>query len=260
MSFLRSQEMGLYMLSVEKNYSWELMETLGKFSALHFLDSNRSQPIFTRPYANIVRRCDEALKKIVFLETLCAQHAVPLSPPRDLETFTNALHQHLASKGKDSMAYFEEVEQALGDDEKFLKAQRRRAEETAEECEKLLEQQLVYERAREIVSTNVGYRDDEEFDGPGSEKMEIHFTYIAGLIRKEDAMRLKRLIFRKSRGNAMTLIEDVPRGRSGELMQVREQCVYVVIFRGDLLRSSLKVVCETFTKHVYPTMPRLPVT
>jgi hypothetical protein len=52
--------MGLYTITIQKDSAWEVMMELGKLDAFHFLDLNRREQIFSRTFANMIRRCDEA--------------------------------------------------------------------------------------------------------------------------------------------------------------------------------------------------------
>ena len=252
MSLFRSEEMGLYTLNVEKNYAWEVMETIGKHSSVHFFEYDKEVAIYSRPYINMVQRCDEALKKISQIKSMCIERVGPLTPPRNVEVFFGQLAQEKAAKRKDEMAYFEEMEQSLNNANSFLNEENRRAEDVFRGYSELLEKELALKKAAEMVQEKVNY--DENPDAPAAvlERQVIRFSYIAGLILKEDAMRFKRIVFRKSRGNAMVLVEGINEMLDEYDKELLGKSVYVIIFRGsDFMRTKLIAVSKVFSKHVY---------
>jgi hypothetical protein len=244
--------MGLYSLNIEKNYAWEVMETVGEHSSLHFVDSDLSLPIYNRPYISIVQRCDEALKKISQIKSMCTDRDVRLIPPSDVDTFLNQLAQERTAKGKDEMAYFEELEQALNDVNGFLTKEVRRAEDVLHGYNELIEKELVMKKAEDIVREKANY--DENAEAPTSvlEHQAFRLSYIAGLICKQDVMRFKQIIYRKSRGNTMVFVDDISDLSDEYDKNLLDKVVYVIIFRGaDFMRTRLLSVCEVFNKRVY---------
>ena len=151
MSLFRSQEMGLYVLNIEKDFAWDVMETIGRCSCLQFIDANKSVHIRDRTYQNMIQRCDHACNKIKFVEHMCEKYAIHLVPPQSVDNFLENLQRELIVKGLDAMAYFEGVEQQLADIEHFLTNQRKKAEETYDRCIQLAEQRYVLNKAAEVV-------------------------------------------------------------------------------------------------------------
>jgi hypothetical protein len=99
----------------------------------------------------MVRRCDEAYRRIRFIESLCAQYKKVLRPPQNVDTFLANIQELIAKKGKDSMAYFEELEQTLVDTEKFLTEQQKEAEAAFSRQTQLAQHRYVLNAASEIV-------------------------------------------------------------------------------------------------------------
>ncbi len=143
--------MGLYMLNIEKDFSWDVMETIGSLSCLHFLDANKKVAPHDRTYYNLVRRCEQAFNRIHFIGNMCNQYIGPLVPPRNSVMFADTLQKELASKGKNAMTYFEEIEQILMDAEKFLTTQRKKSEETYDRFTQYIEQKYVLQKAADVV-------------------------------------------------------------------------------------------------------------
>ncbi len=157
MSIFRSEDMGLYMLSLEKNFAWEVMDSLGRLSCLHFLDVNNKEQVYNRPYSTMIRRCDEGARRIKYIETLCERYRKPIKPPQSVDTFLTNMQQVIASRGVDSMAYFEEIEQILEGAEKFLLEQQQRAEATFAQYTTIVQHRYVLNKASEIVLARARY-------------------------------------------------------------------------------------------------------
>jgi hypothetical protein len=151
MSIFRSEEMGLYMLSIEKNGAMEVMENLGRLSCLHFIDMNGNEQSYSRTYSSLVRRCDEALRRVAYIESLCEKHKSKLRPPRNVNDFLRDIDQLISNTGKDTMAYFEGVEQTLTRAEQFLVEQEKRAEMAQERSQGIAQHKYVLDKGSEIV-------------------------------------------------------------------------------------------------------------
>jgi len=48
--------------------AWEILNELGDTSKLHFIDPTPGLPLINRPFANYIKRCDETLLRINFIE------------------------------------------------------------------------------------------------------------------------------------------------------------------------------------------------
>ncbi len=87
MGLFRSEEMGLFSITIDKDSAWEVMTEMGKLDCLHFLDLNRHEQIFNRTYANLIRRCDEAERRIRYIEHEARKFGLTLKKPRSVEQF-----------------------------------------------------------------------------------------------------------------------------------------------------------------------------
>jgi V-type H+-transporting ATPase subunit a len=78
----------------------------------------------------------------------------------------------------------------------------------------------------------------------------VSISYMAGTIIKEEMMKFKRMIFRATRGKALTYFEDL--SNEGEIdyagyTDKQLRTVYVIIFQeGANIRAQLTKICESF--------------
>ena len=105
--------MRLYELKVPKDNAWEIMNELGKLNSIHLLDLNKDEQVFNRTFANTIRRCDEAERRIKFIEKECETYGVNIRKPEKVEDFLDHLEDLLKSRGKAPSTLFEEYEQVL---------------------------------------------------------------------------------------------------------------------------------------------------
>jgi len=155
MNLLRSEPMGLYMLNIEKNFVWDVMETIGRCSCLHFIDTNKSSKDKTRTFTKLVQRCYKALSKIKIISRQCIKYIGALKSPSSVKFFMATLEKEFARKEMDGMAYFEAIEQVLAETVSFLNAQRNKVKEMDRRCTNLMEEKYVLMKAADIVLTHM---------------------------------------------------------------------------------------------------------
>lgn len=151
MSIFRSEEMGLYTIDIGKDYAEEVMEELGKLSCLHFIDVNDKEQIYRRAYTETIRRCDEASRRIKYVEGICNKYHQELKHPQSVEAFLDSVSKQIAKKGKHSMAYFDEIEATLKSGEEYLIEQEKEAEKWNANKVDLDQRRYVLNTVAEIV-------------------------------------------------------------------------------------------------------------
>jgi disulfide oxidoreductase YuzD len=65
MGFLRSEDMYLYKLIVAKDNAYQCVRSLGKINAAHFINVNKYEQPFKLTYVDIVKRCEEAERRLL---------------------------------------------------------------------------------------------------------------------------------------------------------------------------------------------------
>ena len=84
------------------------------------------------------------------------------------------------------------------------------------------------------------------------DKHGISFSYIAGLIPQEERLRFKRLLFRRTRGNIVTVLHDLEKPVLTYDKQEMKKSMYVAIFReSQALHTTVMKVCEAFSSEMY---------
>ena len=56
--------MSLYEISIPKDNAWDIMNELGNLNCLHFIDLNKNEQVFNLTFAGILKRCEDAERRI----------------------------------------------------------------------------------------------------------------------------------------------------------------------------------------------------
>lgn len=65
----------------------------------HFIDVNEEEEVYNLPYVDMLRRCEEAEKKMLFVQKQCENHGVSLRKVRAVDQLTE-LTQAFAEERK----------------------------------------------------------------------------------------------------------------------------------------------------------------
>jgi hypothetical protein len=83
---------------VSRDCAWKSIFEIGKLNCLHFIDINRKEQIFTRPHALNIRKCEEATRKLNYLQTTLSKFSFyPKSPEtvtQYMEEFNRVIHEY----------------------------------------------------------------------------------------------------------------------------------------------------------------------
>ena len=80
----------------------------------------------------------------------------------------------------------------------------------------------------------------------------MKFAYLTGLVAKKSLMRFKMMIYRKARGNAITIIENIFDFDPDLQNAALNKAIYVIIFQeSESLRGNIQKICESFEDGVY---------
>ena len=78
--FLRSEDMYLYQFVMSKDEEYKVSDYLGQRNIVHFIDLNPDEHHFKLSYINIIKRCEEAERRVTALIEICKQYRIPLTP------------------------------------------------------------------------------------------------------------------------------------------------------------------------------------
>lgn len=96
MGFLRSEDMYLYKFVLPKDTAWQSIRALGYTNAAHFIDMNRHEQPYKLPYTDMVKRCEESERRLMYsslplmlpysyLAKECKRYRVSLISPQTVD-------------------------------------------------------------------------------------------------------------------------------------------------------------------------------
>jgi len=118
----------------------------------------------------------------------------------------------MKQRGVKADEYLDFIEAEIIEDEKTMIEQRLVYERTKENFESLLDKCSVYKKAKQLsggVNFSVGDHNEQQLSESMIEEglsIKSSLKSISGIIKIEDEMRLKKMVFRVSRGMITTII------------------------------------------------------
>ena len=182
-----------------------------------------------------------------------------MEKPKSVQEFLNNINNIQNKMRKAGNLFFESIEEDIKEKEKFVQDQTRKGKEIHDSFNLLFEYKTVLKKAEQILLFNgrglnqdqaaVGsLNDDNNADtSPLMQEAGISVGHIAGTINKNEEFRFKKLIFRATRGNALTYFDDFNQPIKDYYGTPTQKSVYVVIFQeGGSIRDKIIKICDSF--------------
>lgn len=270
MSIFRSEDMALFEISIPKDNAWDIMDRLGLIDSMHFIDLNKNEQVFTLRFAPLVKRCEDADKRVQFLISECKRYNIPLKKPESIEELNHTINKVRSQKNIAPSLFFEEVEEKLKKTEQFVLEQTKKGKDMHDAFNQLLEYRTVLRETRVILGYQAG-RHDMEFGTGGNEapsmssainaeedgvpnaqplmggNLGARFVNISGTINTDEVMRFRKLVFRATRGNALVYFSDIKKPIEDFYGVQYQKTVYCVLFQDSgTLRDKVTKICDSF--------------
>ena len=259
-------------IRIPKDSEVEVMEELGKMDeSIQFVDLNSNDYEQRKIYLNMLTRCEEAGKKIQHFENICSLYNEEIIRYNNYQTFKIDLENDMESIDKRySSTYFDLIENEIGEDEKKLIELLESYKNITEQLDSLIEKKSVFDKSSQLMSSQ-NYQITLSRDSFPTIKNEKHETienflknkntiplipeteitdinFISGVIKSEDSMRMKRMIFRASRGRAIPTFFDLTIENKA-LKTKQEKKIFVILYQGgadDFLVQKILKICDMF--------------
>jgi V-type H+-transporting ATPase subunit a len=193
----------------------DVMNELGGIEeAFEFIDLNKDIIESKKNFSKMISRCDEMEKIFIRFEKICQDHDLEVFKYQSFDLFKNELNRDLEIRQrKYRTSYFDLLENEINEDNKKIQDLLDSYEKIKETLEYLYEKRSVFEKTSQLFLTTGLYRSayKEEAMRYLEEGDLSELNYIAGIAKAEDEMRMKRIIFRVSRGRAIPTFFEMPR-------------------------------------------------
>lgn len=199
-------------MTIPKDDAWKVFEQLGNCEVAHFIDLNKSEQPFNLPYASRIKLCDETERKIHYLIQRCREMRIRIKKPSSVEVFSENIASIENSKKKAMHLLFDAIEQDVADKEEFVQRMSKQIQEMQNDVNKMDDYKQVLKFVKSMVPQLGGARPmnpkvgDEELkgsiqmSGDSSPLLEGGISFIAGTIQAIEQDRMKKMLFRATRG------------------------------------------------------------
>jgi V-type H+-transporting ATPase subunit a len=272
MGIFRSEDMFFYQFTCLKDNAWKVIHELGDLNGVDFIDLNSGEQTFNLPYGQTIKRCEEVLRNLTMLEEECGNWEISLKAPKTTASMGEAIKLLEHEMKKTSSSFFDQIES----DTKNIMDWTNDSQRNYKECQKGLLSLLMY---KEVLKMSLSrYRQSIEIEQnitrkattmqdsirepllesvDNSDFVAVSTSNISGVIDKFDVERLRRLVFRATRGKAICLTEDIdPEILKEENIKI-PKTIYLIIFQsGDFLDHKINTICDSFMGEKFD-LPRM---
>lgn len=122
--------MKLYSLQVPKDDAWSVMNEIGDIGFSQFIDLNREEAPHSLSFTRQVKQCEEAERKLAYLQDQCKRHIVTITPPDNIDGFMFHLNRIKDNKRKAIHLLLDEIMKEISQQDKFVQDQNVRLKES----------------------------------------------------------------------------------------------------------------------------------
>ena len=263
-------------IRIPKDSAIDVMEELGKLDdCIQFVDLNIRDFEERKNFGNLIERCDEALKNIQMFENITELYDQKIIKYKDYESFKVDLENDMKNIDKNlGSTYFDLIENEASENNRKLKELVDSYNTINEQLTHLIEKKSVFDKSSELIFSqlntykipkkqNIGLGIDDNSaiqnilkSAENDQKKAIliddydvsELNFISGIIRAEDDMRMKRMIFRASRGRALPTFFDLT-VEDKLTHQKIEKKIFTIFVQGgaqNFLANKIIQICDIF--------------
>ena len=196
-------------IRIPKESANEILMTLGNLkNTIEFEDLNKEDLEAKKNFWEIIKRCDEMKKKIGDYYHICNEFKIPFYNFSTFAEFHTLLSSDIEERDKKfGSTYFDLLENEIEENDRKINELVDSHAQLREDLVILIEKKYVFEKASELFRSNLSYGNfgETEADEDGIKKIDnTNLVLLAGTVPAENELKMKRMIFRISRGNAIT--------------------------------------------------------
>lgn len=240
------------------------MNEFGDLGFGHFIDLNSEESPYLLPYTAQIKACENSERLLNYLQTECKKHHIKINPPKNIDGFLQQLKILSDSKKKALNLLFEEIQKEIMKQEAFIQTQSSQLKEAEQTLTDLTDCLQVMKTAQEMLP-DVEQR-FQQFQGGNdieggqaqrqplvSSQVDSNFSKIAGVLDSTEVERLKRLVFRATKGKSFVFTQDfVDHGAGADEAGRAKKSVYIIMYwDGELIREKIQRICDSFTGNRY---------
>ena len=185
----------------------EILRALGcQENSIEFIDLNKNDVEAKKNFGSMLKRCEEMSSKISDFEVICKEYKISTTKYTKYSDFYSDLNQELSKRDKKYGAtYFDLIETEIIDNDKKIKESVNSHSQIREDLVSLIEKRHVLVKTSQLITDNLelqrSFAQSESFEN--GMKTSSNLNFIAGVVQINDELKMKRMIFRVSRGRAI---------------------------------------------------------
>ena len=261
-------------LRLPKETAIIIMEELGKLDdCIQFVDLNIHNYEAKKNFGPQIERCDNALRNIQMFENMADLYKEKIIKYTTYESFKTDLENNMEKLDRRLNTYFDFVENEVDENNKKLKDLINSYKSIDAELSLLLEKKSVFDKSSELIfsqlntykiqkkpSFGMGIGEEPQIQNILNQKQNANnalllddydvseLNFISGVIKAEDEMRMKRMVFRASRGRALPTFFDLT--VEDKLTQQKiEKKIFTIFVQGgaeNYLGKKIIQICDIF--------------
>ena len=261
-------------LRLPKETAIIIMEELGKLDdCIQFVDLNIHNYEAKKNFGPQIERCDNALRNIQMFENMADLYKEKIIKYTTYESFKTDLENNMEKLDRRLNIYFDFVENEVDENNKKLKDLINSYKSIDAELSLLLEKKSVFDKSSELIfsqlntykiqkkpSFGMGIGEEPQIQNILNQKQNANnalllddydvseLNFISGVIKAEDEMRMKRMVFRASRGRALPTFFDLT--VEDKLTQQKiEKKIFTIFVQGganNFLAEKIIHICDIF--------------
>lgn len=195
----------------------------------------------------------------------CKRHYVKVTPPENIQIFLHQLTKIKDNKKKAINLLLEEICKDVTGQESFIQKQNTQLKEAEASLRNLKDCLQVLRVAKDMIpqlqgqfhgqgvsEENRGMMvDAEENRGLIDAEKSINIQHVAGVIEQSEIERLRRLIFRSTKGKSYMHVQAYNHDDRDDMTKI-DKSVYIIVFwDGQHIRDKIQRVCDSFQGQRY---------
>lgn len=251
-SLFRSEEVCLAQLFLQAGSAYDCVSELGEIGLVEFRDLNQNVNAFQRRFVGEVRRCEDMEKTFSFLEQEVRKADMKVPVQQD---------NPLTPSYKDSLKIQDQSEQ-LAQELREVSRNRdslRNSMREMEEYSQVLKQTQQFTgqvAAMQSMHTPVLHRrvteTDPLLDSGQASRLDVHLSFVAGVIHPWKVNAFERLLWRACRGymivNFAEMSKPMEDPATGDMIN---WVVFHISYWGEQIGQKVKKICSCYHCHTY---------
>lgn len=211
----------------------------------HLVDLNKNEQPFNLPYSNRIKLCDETERRLLYLIGKCKEHRIRVNKPEDVESFTENIGVVGREKKKAIHLLFDAIENDVAEKEKFVAQITKTISELKHDVGKLQDYLQVLKFVQVMIpslgAAMPARHAANDHEAPLIESVGGNVSFVSGTIKDGEQDRLKRLLFRVTRGKALTHFHEFTTPDD------ERKAVYLVVYANlRTMREQVQKICDSF--------------